>query len=87
MGGRDDFLARLAAEFPHVTEDLGTDAAGTLHLEVAHFRQHTELAMDEGRLWEAERHFRLVAELLCDATPELQNALEVSYLEDLALGE
>ena len=43
--------------------------------------------MDAGRFWEAERHFRLVAELLPIAGPELRNALEVSYLEDLALGE
>ena len=42
--------------------------------------------MDAGRLWAAERHFRLVSELLDAAGPELRNALEVSYLEDLAVG-
>lgn len=43
--------------------------------------------MDSGRLWDTERHFQLVAELLAVAGPELRNALEVSDLEDLALGE
>jgi hypothetical protein len=85
--GRDDFLARLAAEFPDVIAGFGPYSAGLLHCEVADFRRATERAMDAGRLWEAERHFRLVEELLAVACPELRNALEVSYLEDLALGE
>jgi hypothetical protein len=85
--GRDEFLARLAAEFPEVVAEFGPYSSGLLHCEVADFRQATERAMDEGRLWDAEQHFRLVAELLAVASPELRNALEVSYLEDLALGE
>ena len=85
--GRDEFLARLAAEFPDVIAGFGPYSAGLLHCEVGDFREATERAMDAGRLWEAERHFRLVAELLAVAGAELRNALEVSYLEDLALGE
>ena len=81
------FLARLAAEFPDVIAGFGPYSAGLLHCEVGDFREATERAMDAGRLWEAERHFRLVAELLAVAGAELRNALEVSYLEDLALGE
>jgi hypothetical protein len=85
--GRDEFLARLAAEFPDAVAAFGPYSAGILHCEVANFRHATERAMDAGRLWEAERHFRLVEELLTAAGPELRNALEVSYLRDLALGE
>lgn len=84
---RDEFLARLAAEFPAVIAGFGEYSSGLLHCEVGDFRQATERAMDAGRLWEAEGHFRLVAELLALAGPELRNALEISYLEDLALGE
>jgi hypothetical protein len=84
---RDDFLARLNAEFPEVVAQIDESQAGLLHCEVAAFREVTEAAMDAGRLWEAERHFRLVEELLAVAGPELRNALEVSYLEDLALGD
>ncbi len=61
--------------------------AGLLHCEVGAFRSATEAAMDAGQFWEAERHFRLVEELLKSADPELRNALEVSYLEDLAFAE
>jgi hypothetical protein len=84
---RDEFLARLAADFPDVAAGFGPYSAGRLHCEVGDFLRATERAMDEGRLWEAERHFRLVEELLAAADPELRNALEVSYLENLALGE
>ena len=85
--GRDEFLARLAADFPDVIAGFGPYSAGLLHLEVADFRQATERAIDAGRLWAAEQYFKLVAEFLAVAGPELRNALEVSYLEDLALGE
>jgi hypothetical protein len=80
-------LSRLAAEFPDVIAQIDRYAAGLLHCEVAAFRRATEQAMDAGRLWEAERHFRFVEQMLAVACPELRNALEVSYLEDLALGE
>jgi hypothetical protein len=85
--GREEFLARLVTDFPEAAGGIRDDEAGLLHCEVAAFRRATEAAMDAGRLWEAERHFRLVEELLSVAGPELGNALEVSYLEDLALGE
>jgi hypothetical protein len=85
--GREDFLARLAASFPAAASGIRPDEAGLLHCEVAAFRRATEVAMDSGRLWEAQGHFHLVEELLAVADPELRNALEVSYLEDLALGE
>jgi hypothetical protein len=84
--GREEFLARLARDFPNAAAGINKYEAGLLHCEVAAFLRATEAAMDSGRLWEAERHFRWVEELLLTAGPELRNALEVSYLEDLALG-
>jgi hypothetical protein len=84
--GREEFLARLASDFPDVMSGFSPYSAGLLHCEVGDFRKATERAMDSDRLWEAERHFRFVEELLGVADPELRNALEVSYLEDLALG-
>ena len=87
VAGREEFLARLAADFPDIVENFAPHSEGLLHCEVSDFRRATERAMDENRLWEAERHFRLVADLLAVAGTELRNALEVSYLEDLALGE
>jgi hypothetical protein len=85
--GREEFMARLTREFPDVVAGIDSCSSGLLHCEVAAFRRATEKAMDTGHLWAAERHFRLVQELLAVAGSELENALEVSYLEDLALGE
>ena len=85
--GRDEFLARLTTDFPEVVAQISPYEAGQLHCEVGAFRRATEAAMDAGRFWETERHFRLVEEMLSNADPELRNALEVSYLEDLALGD
>jgi hypothetical protein len=87
VAGRTEFLARLAAHFPNVIASFGQYSSGLLHCEVADFRRATERAADAGRLWEVEQHFRLVEELLAVADAELRNALEVSYLEDLALGD
>jgi hypothetical protein len=84
---RDDFLKELNSRFPEVINDIRQDEAGMLHCEVAAFRRVTEAALDAGRLWNAERYFRFVEELLESAGPHLRNALEVSYLEDLALGD
>lgn len=85
--GREEFLARLAQDFPDVVSQINRYESGQLHCEVAVLRCATEEALDAGRLWQAERHFRLVEEMLQCADPELRNALEVSYLLDLALGE
>lgn len=84
---REQFLARLRAEFPEAAAQISPSEAGLLHCEVGALLRATEEAMDAGRLWAAERHFRFVERLLREAGPELRNALEVSYLEDLALGE
>jgi hypothetical protein len=84
---RNEFLARLAAEFPKVVAQIRADESGILHCEVGAFLRATEATMDSGGLWTAEKHFRFVEKLLNDADADLRNALEVSYLEGLALGE
>ncbi len=85
--GREDFLCRLLTEFPDVFAQIRADEKGLLHCEVGVFRRATEQAMDTGHYWAAYLHFRFVEQLLKEAGPELRNALEISYLEDLALGE
>ena len=85
--GQSEFLDLLAAEFPEVAAEVREAGQGLLHLEAAVFRGATERAMDTGQLWVAERHFRFVERVLSKAAPDVENALEVSYIEDLALGE
>ncbi len=84
---RDQFLAELRAQFPDVVGQFRADEVGLLHCEMAAFRRATEAAMDRGAAWLAERHFRFLERMLGEAGPALSNAIEVSYLEDLALGD
>lgn len=84
----DEFRAVLAAEFPELVVTLAEyGAAGLLHCEVGNFLRATEDAIDGGRRWLAERHFRFVERARRDADGYVRNALEVSYLEGLAFGE
>ena len=85
--GPNEFRALLAAEFPEVAVEVRDKGDGLLHLEAAAFRRVTERAMDTGQFWSAEQHFRFVERVLSQATPDVENALGVSYIEDLALGE
>lgn len=85
--GHSEFLDLLAAEFPEVAAEVREEGDGLLHLEAAAFRRATERAMDAGQHWAAERHFRFVEQVMREAAPDVENALGISYIEDLALGE
>jgi hypothetical protein len=85
MIGHREFIDLLAAEFPDVAGEI-REEDGLPHLEVAAFRRATERAMDLGELSTAERHFRFVERVRREASPDVENALGVSYVEDLALG-
>ncbi len=85
--GRDEFISQLQTEFPESFAAISKYEAGILHCEVGRFRTSTEEAMDAGQAWLVERHFLFVERLLKGAGTELKNAFEISYLEDLALGE
>ena len=84
---REEFRARLSADFPDVVAQIRPDVAGLLQCEVSAFLRATEQAMDAGRFWAAEKHFRFVESILGQADAELRNALEISYLEELAWSE
>jgi hypothetical protein len=81
------FLALLSAQFPEVIAAFDQTERGLLHCEMASFRSAAERAMDAGQLWYAERCFRLIERVYGAATPAVRNAIEISFLEDLALGE
>jgi hypothetical protein len=87
MKTREDFLSALQHEFPEAYREIDDIAEGLLHLEVATFRRTVEEACNSGGAWYVERAMRFVERALGTAGPELENALEVSFLEDFALGE
>ena len=57
-----------------------------LHCELGSFANATEAAVDAGRAWRAEQYFRFVSSVMGCASDDVENAIEVSYLESLAFG-
>jgi hypothetical protein len=81
------FTAMLGIEFPEVIPSIRRGERGILHCEMGAFRRAAEEAIDRGQLWAAERYFRFLERLLAEADDDVRNAVEVSFLEDFALGE
>ncbi len=82
-----EFIRMLGSEFPEVISGISEYETGLLHPEVGAFRRITEEAIDGGRLWAAEGYPRFLERVLRDADPDVRNAIEVSFLEDFALGD
>lgn len=87
MINHSQFMKLLTDRFPEVVHMIDKYEAGLLHCEVAVLRGAIEKAMDEGRLWDVERYSRFVEEVLPHADPAVGNAIDVSFIENFALGE
>jgi hypothetical protein len=81
------FLQMLTDEFPEVPQAFDEYGKGLLHCEMGTFARLTQQAMDEGRFWQVEKYFRFIERVRERAAPELENAIDVSYLEWLAFSE
>ncbi len=81
------FLELLTDEFPEVPQSFDEYRKGLLHCEMGAFARMTEEAMDQGRLWQVEKYFRFIERMRENATPEVENAIDVSYIEFLAFSE
>jgi hypothetical protein len=78
------FLAMLTKEFPEVPQAFDDSSKGLLYCEMGVFARLTEKAMDEGRFWRVEQYFRFIEQVRGHATPEVENSVDVSYIEFLA---
>lgn len=77
------FFALLTERFPEVASDISECSQGLLHLEMAALARATETAIE---IWDATtvaRHFAFVDELFRSAAPDVENAIFVSYLENI----
>lgn len=81
---RNAFMKTLSERFPVVHSAIDEIDDGLLHCEVAVLRRSAEKAMDEGHLWKAEQFFRFIEEILPGADEALENAVEISFIEDVA---
>ncbi|MDR3623212.1 MAG: hypothetical protein P4L85_27915 [Paludisphaera borealis] len=80
---RERFVALLNERFPEVAAQIDDISEGLLHLEMATFSRATQAAIDSQDEEAVKRHFRFIDEVFRDAAPDVENAVNVSYLEHL----
>jgi hypothetical protein len=79
---RSEFLRELKQTFPELRADLNREY-GLLHFEVAAFCRHTQAAIDSGDRVAVSLAFKLAERYLLLGNARMQNAIVVSYVEDL----
>jgi hypothetical protein len=80
---RERFVALLNDRFPEVAAKIDDVAEGLLHLEMGTFARATQAAIDAQDRETVKQHFRFVDEVFRNAAPDIENAVNVSYLENL----
>jgi len=77
------FIALLTERFPNVAADIDHCSEGLLHMEMATLARATQSAIDAQDKETVQQHFRFIDEVFRDAAPDVENAVHVSYLENL----
>jgi len=77
------FIALLAERFPEVAASIDECAQGLLRLEMGTLARATRAAIDGQDKATVRRHFQFIDEVFRDAAPDVENAVCVSYLENL----
>jgi hypothetical protein len=80
---REQFIALLNEQFPEVAAKIDDISEGLLHLEMATFSRETQAAIDAQDKETVRRHFRFIDDVFRNAAPDVENAVNVSYLENL----
>lgn len=86
MMNRFDFLDQLKQLLPEAYAVIDTSDE-LLHCEMADFRKWVELQMTLRADWNCQKAFEFIVHCSKNADSNLENAIEVSFIEDLALGE
>ncbi len=77
------FIILLNKRFPEVAANVDECSQGLLHLEMATLARATQAAIDEQDKTTILSHFKFIDEVFRDAAPDVENAVNVSYLENL----
>jgi phosphoglycerate-specific signal transduction histidine kinase len=84
---RHSFLRALANRFPETAATISEIESGLLHPEMAVVSHATQEAIKEQR-WDAvASHFAFIEEVFAGGNEAIKNAVNVSYLENIFLGE
>jgi hypothetical protein len=77
----------VMSELPEVAAELDSDDRALLHMEMAAVARATSRAIQAGDLPATAQHFTLMEEVLARADGAVENAVYVSYLENVFLGD
>jgi hypothetical protein len=72
-------------ELPEVAAELDADDRALLHVEMAAVARATSRAIEAGNFAEVSRHLALMEKVLGSAASDVENAVYVSYLENVFL--
>lgn len=70
-----------------IAAEISDIELGLLHLEMAALARATRRAIEIDASREVQAHLAFVDEIFSSAEPKLENAVYVSYLEDVFLGQ
>jgi len=84
MIDREAFIDMLTERYPAVAADIDDCARGLLHLEMGSLARAAQAAISDEDTAAVRDHFRFIGEVYRRATPEVKNAVHVSYLERLS---
>ncbi|MGH7140865.1 MAG: DUF7674 family protein [Pirellulales bacterium] len=80
---RDRFIKMVTERFPTVAAAIDDCSQGLLHLEMATLARATQAAIDNQDRETVRRHFQFIDEVFSHAASDVENAVNVSYLENL----
>jgi hypothetical protein len=79
-----EFFEQLVLEFPELQKELESDfGRGLNHVQMGAFARVTQQAIEKGNFEHVCRYTTFVDLSFPNADPELENALYVSYLENI----
>ncbi len=77
-------IEHIVARFPHLLKDLHDDTCeGLLHVQMGFFSQWAQTSIDAGDKQAWKQITEVFMELWHGCTPDVKNALNVSFLEHL----
>ena len=82
-----EFIKRLEVRYPQVFSAISDIERGLLHCEMAVLARTTSKAIECGDMATVTDHFAFMEEVLASSDPHVENAVYVSYLENVFLGE
>jgi hypothetical protein len=83
----EKFVRQLSELFPHIAAEFDDTERGLLHLEMAAFARATNSAIAAEDWPQALSHYAFIDEVFARADSAVENAVYVSYLENVFLWE